>query len=309
MDLLAAMRVFAVVARSGGFSPAARELGLSPSSVARQMDALEAAVGVRLLVRSTRRIDLTEQGRRLLTQGGGALRAFEAALARLLEEGAAARGVLRVTAAPSFGRSVLPVILEPFLAAHPGIDLDLLLTDALLDLPEAGVDLAIRVGDPNADGDLIVHDLLPMRRILCAAPGYLEANGKPTTPADLERHACLLFRAGDQPIPWTAKTATWTFRRASAVERVTVQGRMSASDADSLVAAARSNLGIAMMPDWMLVEDLRAGRLVRILEGHTLGDADDPKTLHLAYPLHHRDTPRVDALRRHLQDWFADFEV
>lgn len=305
MDLIAAMRVLAAVGESGGFSAAGRTLGLAPSSVARQMDALEAAAGVTLLTRSTRRIGLTEPGRRLLAQGGRALQDLDAALAGLCDAEAAPSGLLRVTAAPSFGRSVLPVILAPFLAEHPRIDLDLVLSDALLDLDEAGIDVALRVGDPAAEPNLIVSELAPMRRVLCAGPGYLGMRGTPGAPRDLADHDCLLFRAPEHAAPWLARTDVWTLRKGGEAFEVDVTGRLSSGDADSLVAAARADLGVVVMPDWMVAGDLRQGRLIRLLEDYAVGPADDAKALHLAYPPRRRHAPRVRAFCARVRCWFA----
>lgn len=307
MDLLSATRVFASVARSNSFSATARELGVSTSSVARQMDALEASVGVKLLIRSTRKIKLTAQGQRLLLHGMRALQEFEAVFASVREDVVAPTGILRVTAAPSVGHSVLPAIFAGFLAAYPGIDLDLVLTDAIVDLTETGIDVAIRVGYPTAYSELIVRELLPMRRILCAGAGYLRTSGTPLDPSDLEGHSCLLFRPQDHRYPWLSKTDVWTFRKAKKSIAVSVKGRVTSSDADTLVAAARSNLGIVVMPDWMVVDDLRAGGLVRLLSEYGVGETSESKSLHLAYQVHQRDTLRVKAFCHHVRSWFDDF--
>jgi len=309
LDFLRSLRILSSVAHTGGFSASARELGMSTSSVARHMDALESSVGVRLLTRSTRRVGLTEQGRLLLSRGSHALQEIETALAAVRGDGARLSGVLRVTAAPSIGRSLLSRILRPFLIDHPDLDVDLLLTDAVVDLVETGVDIAVRVSDPDAYPDLIARDLLPMRRLVCASSGYLKVNGTPSTPAQLVDHACLLFRPPEQSHPWISKSDEWTFRKSGHSFDVQVNGRLSSSDADTLVAAALSDLGIIVMPEWMVADHIRAGTLRELFAGYDVGKSSDPKSLHLAYQLDLRDSPKIRAFSSHVRDWFEGLDL
>lgn len=271
------------------------------------MDALESTMGARLLTRSTRNVVLTEQGRRLLSHGSRALQEIDSALAAVREDGARLSGVLRVTVAPSIGRSVLPSILKPFLDTHPNLDVDLLVTDAVVDLIDGGVDIAVRVSDPNAYPDLIVHDLLPMRRIVYASQGYLRANGTPSTPGQLAEHSCLLFRPPEQSHPWMSKFEVWTFLKSGKSVDTRVDGRLSSSDADTLISAALSDLGIIVMPNWMVADHIREGALIRLFASYDIGDATEPKSLHIAYQRDHRESPKIRAFSSHLRGWFDDF--
>ncbi len=305
MDLFGAIRVLASVAETGSFTATAGRLGMSTSSVARQMDGLEVRVGVPLLTRTTRKVALTQDGRRFLAHGLRAQKDVEATIARLRDDLEQPSGQLRVTAAPSVGRSLLPRPLLSFAEAYPKIDLDLMITDRVVDLAEAGIDLAVRVGDPAAYVDLVVRDLLPMRRVVCGSPDYFHARGVPQRPEDLEHHSCLLFRPPEIDDPWRSKRDAWTFRKGERSQKVWVSGRVSSSDADALVAAACGHLGLVMMPDWMLGQDLRSGRLCRVLCDHAAGE-DDLKTLHMAYPPAQRNAPKLVAFRQHLQRWFEE---
>jgi len=306
LDLLRALRILSSVAHTGGFSASAREFGMSTSSIARHMDALEETVGTRLLTRSTRRVGLTEQGRLLLSKGSRALQEIDSALAVVREGSTQLSGVLRITAAPSIGRSILPKMLKPFLGAHPDLNVDLLLTDAVVDLIETGFDIAVRVSDPDAYPDLIVSELLPMRRVVCASKGYLEANGTPSMPAQLAEHSCLLFRPPEQRHPWMSKSDAWKFRKSGNDFEVRVDGRLSSSDADTLVAAALSDMGIIVMPDWMVADHVRAGTMIRLFASYDVGEANEPKSLHLAYQRDLRDSAKIRALCSHIRAWFED---
>ena len=309
MDLLRALRILSSIAQTGGFSASARELGVSTSSVARHMDALESTVGVRLLTRSTRRVGLTEQGRLLLSKGSRALQEIDSALAVVREGSTRLSGVLRITAAPSIGRSILPKMLKPFLDGHPDLNVDLLLTDAVVDLLETGFDLAVRLSDPDAYPDLIVRELLTMQRVVCASKRYLEANGTPLMPAQLAEHSCLLFRPPEQSHPWVSKSDAWIFRKSRKTFEVRVRGRLSSSDADTLVMAALSDLGIIVMPDWMVADHVRAGTLQRLFASYEVGEASQQKSLHLAYQRDLRGAPKIRALSSHIHDWFENLDL
>jgi len=306
MDVLHALRLLAVVADCQSFSGAGRRLDLSTSAVARQMDALERHVGRQLLARTTRRISLTETGARLLSRSQHIVDDLDATLQDLRDDAQQPRGLLRVTAAPSVGRAVLPPLLAAFAADCPEVQVDLVLTDGVLDLEEDGIDVAVRAGALASDPDVIVHDLRPLRRVLCAAPDYLAAAGTPGRPEQLARHACLLFRPRAAEHPWQSPEETWVLTRAGTRHKIAVDGPLFSTDADALVAAARAGMGIVMMPDWLVAADIVARRLVRLLPDWTAGDPDDAKSLHLAYPVHRRQSPKVTAFCRHLQAWFDD---
>lgn len=305
MDTLGSVRILHGVANEGSFSGAARVLGLSVSSVARQMDMLEERIGVTLLVRTTRRVSLTAKGRAFLADALRARETFDAAVARARDGAEDLSGMLRITAAPSVGRTVLPRILQAFTSAHPEISIDLTLTDAVIDLAEAGIDIAIRVGDPSADSSLVVRDLRPMQRQICASPKFFERYGVPDAPTGLSSFPCLLFRPPQGQHSWLSRTDEWHFHSGDHSETVRVIGKIASSDADALLALARVDLGVLMLPDWMVTDDLEAGRLQACLGEYRAGRSEDPKTLHLAYQARDRETARVAAFRAHAVDWFS----
>lgn len=257
LDTLVGMAVFARVVDDGGFSAAARALGMSKSAVSKQVSALEDRLGARLLNRTTRRMSLTEAGaaridncRRVLAEAEAA----ESAVGALQSEPA---GVLRVNAPVTFGAVHLAPALPDFLARHPAVTIDLTLNDRMVDLVDEGYDLAIRI-TRLADSSLIARKLAPGRRVMVAAPAYLERCGVPATLVDLKEHDCLSYT-------YVAADEEWRFRGPKGEEAVRVGSRLRANSGEVLRAAAMAGAGIAALPTFICGADLAAGRLVRVL--------------------------------------------
>ncbi len=257
MDLLAGMAVFARVVDAGGVSAAARDLRLSKSAVSKQLAALEDRLGARLLQRTTRRMSLTEAGagflehcRRVVAEAEAA----ESAVGALLAE---PRGVLRVNAPMSFGTMHLAAAIPDFMARYPQVTVDLTLNDRMVDLLDEGYDVAVRIAR-LADSSLVARKLAPARRVMVAAPSYLDRKGRPAVLADLAEHDVLAYS-------YVSAAEEWRFLGPNGEESVRLEGRLRANNGDILLAACLAGSGIAALPTFLSGPSLRAGSLVRVL--------------------------------------------
>ncbi len=255
MDKLLALQTFAVVADTGGFSKAARQLGTATSSVTRLMDALEASLGVTLLTRTTRHVTLTDAGATYLEQVGALLSQLVEADESVADAGGEPVGTLRVSVPVTYARIVLGPHLSAFLDAYPRVSLDLAVSDAYLDLATDRIDVAVRIG-MLADSSLIARELAPNYRVLCASPAYLAEHGMPAQPADLCAHRCIVL--GEQP------RVEWRFDEPhpAAVE---VSAAFLTNDGGAARTLALEGAGIALKSIWDVGPDLAAGRLRRVL--------------------------------------------
>jgi DNA-binding transcriptional LysR family regulator len=258
MSRLGEAEVFVAVVDAGGFTAAARALGMTQPAVSRRVTALEARLGTRLLVRSTRRLRLTDAGEAFYERSRVALAELEDAECAAAAEGTELRGRLRLTSPPAFSRAVLVPHLAAFSAAHPAISVELLLTERRLDLADEGIDLAVRIADPGQRAGLVQTRLTTFTMIACAAQSYLSARGNPRAPADLARHACLV-QSG------SLRHDTWRFERGGKWTSVQVQGALSSNDVDALRLAARAGMGIALLPSFLAEADIRTGALRPLL--------------------------------------------
>lgn len=259
MDRLAALEAFARVAETGSFSAAARALNLSKSLISRQVSALEAELGARLMSRTTRSLTLTEAGRGYYEQVARILAQMEEADLSVSQLQATPRGKLRVNAPMSFSLLRLAPVLPDFLALYPEIDVDVSMNDRRVDLMEEGFDLAIRIGR-LADSSLVARKLGPMQRIVCASPAYFAEHGLPKAPADLRTHACLCYSNADTVDEWRFSEPNG---RPITVE---VKGRVRANNGDLLRLAALRGLGLVDLPNFLVGADIEAGTLVPVLQ-------------------------------------------
>ena len=257
MDKLAAMRAFAETAQAGGFAPAARSLGLSRSQVAKSIGALETELGARLLHRTTRRLGLTEAGQVYLEHVLEILSALEEAEAAAAERQTELKGLLRVNAPLSFGILVLGRLLPDFLRAHPGLGVRIDLDDRFVDPVAGGWDVTVRIAD-LADSSLLAHRLAPAKRLICAAPAYLTANGTPAHPRDLRRHACLHYGQ-------LATGNRWVLTGPDGAVEVEARGPLCSNNGDLLREAACAGLGLALLPTFLAARALEQGKLVPVL--------------------------------------------
>jgi DNA-binding transcriptional LysR family regulator len=259
MDRIGDISLFLRVLDLGSISAAARSLDLSVAVASQRLKRLEQQLGVRLLHRTTRRLHATPEGAALAEQGRVLVEDLEALATDLRRSGAEAAGTLRVTTSASFGRQYLSPLLPEFLARHPKVRLSVDLDDRVQDLVSAGYDLAVRIG-VLADSRLVARRIAANRRVLCAAPTYLERRGAPAVPADLAAHDCLVL-TGSQ-----GRQDVWTIADREGRETVVrVNGRFESNFGEVLRDAALAGLGIALHSTWHVCEDLRAGRLRVVL--------------------------------------------
>jgi DNA-binding transcriptional LysR family regulator len=256
LDRLTGLEVFARIASAGSLSGAARALSLSQTMVTKHLAALEARLGTRLFLRTTRRLTITEAGRRYLEFAERVLGDFEAAEAAVTADRVEPRGLLRLNVPLAFGIRQIAPRLAAFAARYPGVTVELGLNDRLVDLVEEGWDLAIRIGALR-DSSLVARRLAPCRMVICAAPSYLAAHGTPRTTADLAHHNCLGYTlAQSGPSRW---------RMGGTAEiNVAVAGNLHANNGDALLAAALAGQGIIYQPTFIVADDLRAERLCAI---------------------------------------------
>jgi DNA-binding transcriptional LysR family regulator len=271
---------FVRIVAAGSLSAAARDLDLSLAVVSKRLIRLEEALGARLIHRTTRRLQLTEEGREfhahcliLLEQ----VRRAEDAIA-IRRDGAS--GLLRITASNAFARRQIAPRLGRFLDRYPQIRVELIPTDDLIDIVGRGIDIAIRQA-ALTDSDLITRTLVADRRILCAALGYLDRYGAPHKPSDLLRHRCIVF--GDPPI------TSWVLARGDETETVEVDWTVRVLAGDAAHAAALGGGGIALKSIWEVAEDIRAGRLVELLPGWK----SPARPIQIVYPSIRHQTPRI----------------
>jgi DNA-binding transcriptional LysR family regulator len=257
MNLHTAMSVFVEVAKAGGFAEAARRLNLSSTAVSRHVADLERELGVTLLRRTTRHVSLTEAGARYLPRAAAVLDEVEALNAEISAVDTAPRGRLRVTAPPAIGNDWIARLAVDFAATYPEIELELDLTERVVDLVEEGYDAAIR-GGALPSSSLIAHRIVEMRYRLCASPDYLARAGAPAGPEDIAVHQTVYWCGG-------MTTGKWTLSKDGERVSVPVRPRLRISHFASLQESARRGLGLAILPLISVREDLRAGRLVHVL--------------------------------------------
>lgn len=266
----AALSLLIETVTAGSLAEAARRLRLSPMKATRLISALEDELGVRLLHRTTRALSLTDEGLVFLPHARALVEEQAAALASVRGATAGARGLLRVNASLAFGRQVLAPLVAQFMATHPEVQVELRLTDALVDIVAEGIDLAIRIAELG-DSTLIARRLADNPRRLVASPAYVGRFGAPATLADLSRHACLTSIAQPQ----------WSFGTATGNHVVRLAGRFTTNSIDAIHEACLGGLGIANLSEWNVREDLAQGRLRAI----PLDDATpEPLALWAVYP-------------------------
>lgn len=282
LDDIASLAVFAHVVEARSFTGAARAMKLSKSAVSARLARLEARLGVRLLRRTTRRLSITEAGLALYQRAARVVTAADEAAATAEDVGGEPRGVLRVTAPAAFSALYLAPLLTELLAAHPGLSVDLDVSDRLVDIVGEGFDAAVRLTRPQ-DSTLVARKLAPDRLVAVAAPAYLARAGTPRTPGDLPRHNCL--RSAHIP-----PSGEWGFRGVGAGRPG--GGNFIVGDAAMLREAAAAGLGLALLPCSLVARELSAGSLVAVLPGF-------PKralALYVLHPHQRQVPPKVRAL-------------
>ncbi|MEN0038791.1 MAG: LysR family transcriptional regulator [Cellvibrio sp.] len=265
VDRARELAIFAVVVECGSFSAAGRILELSASAVSRTIDRIEGRLGVRLLLRSTRALSMTAEGRTYFQAARSILLELDDAELQVANQGAP-RGRLRISASLSHGRLFVVPLLKEFAALYPEILIDISLTDALVDIAAGQADVAIRFG-PLADSALTARKLSENRRVIVASPDYLARYGTPQTPADLLAHNCLNFN-------FRRSETRWPFRVNGQYTWLEIKGGIEANSGETLGQLALLGVGIARLGVFGVEGDIKAGRLIPILEEFNPGDVD-----------------------------------
>lgn len=257
MDTLGSMQLFMRVVQAGSFSAAGRQIGASPATVLRSINALEDTCGVRLLNRTSRRLTLTEAGTLYLSKLENILGEIDDLNSELAQLQHTPRGTLRVHSRVSLGIRHLAPLLPKFLATYKEMKIDLRLSDSPIDLAEENIDVALRVGDIKGSS-LVMRKLVSSPRVVCASPAYLALHQRPEHPQDLMAHNCLSFRSNENH-------SIWRFRRGSELVELAISGSLQADSGDVLREVALQGLGVVLLPAWSIDTDLRAGRLCGLL--------------------------------------------
>lgn len=288
------MAAFVRAVERGGFSPAARELGLTPSAISKLVTRMENRLGVRLLNRTTRRLALTPEGEAFFHRAQRILADIEEAENEVARFRGRPRGKLRVNVGTAFGGHQLVPALPGFLARYPEIAVEITMTDRVVDLVEEGADVGIRSGH-LADSSLVARKICDMERVICASPAYLARHGTPRRPEDLLGHNCLLFAGAPH-------LQRWPFRTPEGVREVAVAGTVSASSAETLLQLAVMGLGVIRLADVIVGDTIARGQLQPVLaDAHHV----EPLPLHAVFPHGRHRSPRVAALVDFLLEKFS----
>jgi len=287
-DRLTAMTHFVRIAESGSLSAAARAMGKSLPALSRSLRTLEERLGARLLTRTTRSLALTEFGQQYFEHCRRILRDIEEAENLANEAGSLAKGLVRITAPLLFGRLHVATRVAPFLAAHPQVQIDLLLSDNIISMVDDAIDLSIRIGDLQ-DSSLVAIPLGHVTRTVCAAPAYWAAHGKPKHPQELKQHRCLTFRGLSQE-------RGWLFKVENEERYWPISYAYTSNDGSAILSVARDGGGIAQMMSYQVISDIAAGKLSPALGKF----APHPLPVHAVYPGGRLLPAKVRAL---LDDW------
>ncbi|MGU3540746.1 LysR family transcriptional regulator [Methylobacterium sp. A54F] len=307
MDHLTGLRIFVRVAELRSFSQAAEDLGIAQSTVTKNVAWLEAHVGVRLLSRNTRGVSLNEAGRLYYERARAILRQVEEADALVRSRDGQLDGTLRISTSVAFGEAVIGPLLVSFMRANPRLKVDLACEDGYVDLIARGVDVALRMGR-LADSSLGGRYLGANPWVMVGAPAYLEERGRPRVPDDLTGHDCIVYSSVQGDAVWQLR-AQGGPTSAGGTHAASVRGALRSNNLPTLLSAARSGLGIAILPRYVAEGALRRGELEALMTDHTLPDQE----LYAVFPSPKLVSAKVTALIRFLGprlrgDWWRSAE-
>jgi DNA-binding transcriptional LysR family regulator len=278
----------------GSFAAAGRMLQRHPSVLSKRLGALELRLGIRLVERTTRQLRFTDEGQRLVSQLRHAVSLITQAEQEAAQGAAQVRGRLRLALPAAMGRLWLSTMVSEFALAYPEVSLEVEYSERFVDIVAEGFDAAIRIGELS-DNRLVARKLCDHRRILCAAPAYLQRQGEPKTPADLAGHNCLGF-TGLHSYP------EWKLTRDGDQQSIRVRSAMVSNDNEALLSAARMGLGILAGGEWLMTRDIDSGQLVRVLPDWQL-DAD--AGVYLVRPSAKYNTATTTAFKHWIEAAFA----
>lgn len=294
MDRFDSLQAFAAVIEQGSFTAAADRLGISRSAVSKLVANLETHLGVQLLNRTTRHVAATEAGSAYYERSVSILAELDAADRAITDLQAAPRGTIRLNAPMSFGTLHLADALADFMADWPDLRIEATLSDSQVDLVEEGYDLVLRIADLQ-DSSLIARRLSPVRRVVCAAPSYLDKYGVPDHPRDLRRHRCLQYG-------YLATGNTWRLHGPDGRHTIRLNGVLCSNNAEMLCAGAVRGLGIALLPTFIAGPDLQIGKLATVLPEYRAPEI----ALYAVYPPARQLPAKIRLLIDFLRSRFGD---
>ncbi len=262
MDLFSNIKLFVQTIEVGNFSALGRQLHMAPSSISRQINALEKSLGVRLLQRTTRNISLTEAGQIYYERVSKILGDLDEAQLAITQLQAKPKGILRINVAIPLGERKIVPLIPKFLALYPELKVDLTLDDHAIDLVEERVDISIRIGRMS-DSSIVARKLADNQFVICASPQYFETHGHPKVPDDLSHHNCIINKN-------FYNNNTWLLHKGNSSQTISVTGNFQANTGGALYNAMLSHLGIAVLPTWFVGEDIKQGSLQLALEDYEI---------------------------------------
>jgi DNA-binding transcriptional LysR family regulator len=300
------LRCLVAVVNNGSLSRAAVELGMAVSSVSRKLDALEAELGSRLLLRGSRQVILTDAGNRFLPRARNILAELADGKAAVQEMDSEPRGLLTVTAPAAFGRLHVAGAVAQFLQRYPKMEVELHVSDDIVDLGAQRVDVAVRVG-VLPDSSLVATRLVTQHRVVSASPAYLERHGWPQSPVDLLKHQCLSVMGRTMPSGW------WRFEGVNQGQPLAVKGNLRCDDTDSLLHAAIAGGGIVHLANWLVSDAIVAGQLVpvfpmiRLAQGGERQRRDPSESaVHAVHLPGRSNQAKAQLFVRYLREYFGD---
>jgi DNA-binding transcriptional LysR family regulator len=258
---------FREIVKQGSLSAAARELGVTPASISKRLTKLEAELGVPLVLRTTRRLTLTDEGETFHVNAVRLLTELEDMERMVRQNRAAPKGLLRVNAPLGFGRTYITPLVSRFVRQYPEVDVQLQLSDHPLSLVDDTFEVAIRFGE-IPDARLVARKIASNRRLVCGAPAYLKKHGTPRVPHDLVQHNCIVLRQND------AAYGTWRFTKGKQSETVKVRGTLSSNDGEACMSWVLDGHGLMLRAEWDIAKYVKTGRLKILLEEYATPDAD-----------------------------------
>ncbi|ADZ89654.1 LysR family transcriptional regulator [Marinomonas mediterranea] len=297
MDPTSEYDFFISLARNGALSATARELNLTPSAVTKRLTNLESRLGVRLVNRTTRKVSLTNEGEVYLEYIKNIKEQIEEMEAVITKRRSTPRGLLRVNAPLGFGRTYIAPILSEFLSENPAVEIQLMLTDRPMTLPDDSIDVCIRFGQAP-DSRVIARKIAPNRRLVCAAPSYLKRYPKPNSPADLAEHNCIIIKQNQQV------ASAWRFYKNGKEEVIKVKANMVTNDGEIALRWAIDGHGLVMRAEWDLAKYIRQGKLEIVLEDYETPEAD----IYAVYMERQNQSAKLTRFLDYLQDSFLNSE-
>lgn len=298
MDNISDLAFFKLLAQKGTLAATAQEMGVTPPSMSKRLAALENRLGVRLMHRTTRRMSLTPEGELYLSEGSGLLAELNELERKVAGAKAMPRGLLRICATLGFGRRHIAPALSEFSSLYTDVEIQLYLTDQPVNLVEQGFDISVRIGEAP-DSRLTARKLACNRRILCASPSYLEREGEPASPRELQQHACIVLRENNDTF------GTWHLNNGARQETIKVRGPVSSNDGDCTVMWALNNRGILLRSEWDVASYIRSGELRTVLPDWKLPPAD----IYLVFQTKANLSAKNRALIDFMVEWFEEHRL